>query len=408
MAAIDVAPSRRRRLSAREFVFNRADRFLPPSQGGAELTGSEALRLRTGIVIAWLGVICASCTGTLYVYLGSPISGIAIAGVAVPLLFLHLAVRRGLSLTILGNIFTTGAWLMTFVVAARTGGFQSPALVWSFIHPITTYVACGKRSAQIWAVLCTSQVGVFFVFEQVGVHFTEDLALTTVTVLRAVGFVGCILTNIGLIAAIEGVRVASQEAMDQANRTIERERILGDMHDGVGSQLLGLIIQVRARKIDDQDLLHGLTNCLDDIRLIVDSLDPIERSFNVAMGEFRSRLEPKCSAAGITLDWALDPALPLSPEQTLQVLRAVQEMTTNAIRHSRTTALSVTMRAEASSRRAAIIVRDYGTGIDESMPRRTGRGMTSLRTRAQRLGGAISIEPAAPGTRVTLRFPLAG
>ena len=225
---------------------------------------------------------------------------------------------------------------MTFVVAARTGGFQSPALVWSFIHPITTYVACGKRSAQIWAVLCTSQVGVFFVFEQVGVHFTEDLALTTVTVLRAVGFVGCILTNIGLIAAIEGVRVASQEAMDQANRTIERERILGDMHDGVGSQLLGLIIQVRARKIDDQDLLHGLTNCLDDIRLIVDSLDPIERSFNVAMGEFRSRLEPKCSAAGITLDWALDPALPLSPEQTLQVLRAVQEMTTNAIRHPRT------------------------------------------------------------------------
>jgi signal transduction histidine kinase len=35
-----------------------------------------------------------------------------------------------------------------------------------------------------------------------------------------------------------------------------------------------------------------------------------------------------------------------------------------------------------------------------------GRGLTSLRTRAQRLGGTLTVEPADPGTAVTLRFPL--
>ncbi len=394
------------RRSARDFVVDQASRYLPEPQKGQVFNAQDIVRLRTGIIIAWLGVVGASCTAVLYAYLGSPISGVAIAGVAAPLLFLHLAVRRGMSLTILGNGFTTAALLMTFIVAARTGGFQSPALVWSFIHPITTYVACGKRSAQVWAVLCTTQVGIFFLLDQLGMQAAQDLTANTVTVLRATGFIGCILTNIALIAAIEGVRVASQEAMDQANRTIERERILGDMHDGVGSQLLGLIMQVRAKKIDDERLLHGLSSCLDDVRLIVDSLDPIERSFDVAMGEFRSRLEPKCAAAGITLNWVMDGTLPATPTQTLQILRAVQEITTNAIRHSHTDTLDVVLGRESESR-AGIHVRDYGTGIDPSTVRRTGRGMTSLQTRAQRIGGTLTIEPATPGTRVTLEFPIA-
>ena len=303
MSVVGITSSIPQRLSIREIALNHADRFVPRTVDGQELPFQEALRLRTGIVIAWLGVVLSASTALLYAYIGSPISGLAIGAITVPLLFLHLAVRRGTSLTTLGNAFTTGAWLMTFVVAARTGGFQSPALVWSFIHPITTYVACGKRSAQVWALLCTGQVATFFTLNQLGLQAAQDLAPSTATVLRAAGFIGCILTNMALIAAIEGVRVASQEALDHANRTIERERILGDMHDGVGSQLLGLIIQVRARKIDDQRLLHGLTSCLDDVKLIVDSLDPLERTFDVAIGEFRSRLEPKCAAAGISGIW---------------------------------------------------------------------------------------------------------
>ena len=204
MSVVGITSSIPQRLSIREIALNHADRFVPRTVDGQELPFQEALRLRTGIVIAWLGVVLSASTALLYAYIGSPISGLAIGAITVPLLFLHLAVRRGTSLTTLGNAFTTGAWLMTFVVAARTGGFQSPALVWSFIHPITTYVACGKRSAQVWALLCTGQVATFFTLNQLGLQAAQDLAPSTATVLRAAGFIGCILTNMALIAAIEG------------------------------------------------------------------------------------------------------------------------------------------------------------------------------------------------------------
>ena len=394
----------------REVALRYAERYVPNGEGGKPLPYQDALRLRTGIVIAWLGVLCTSSTAILYAYLGSPVSGAAIAAMTVPLLLLHLAVRRGLSLTILGNAFTVAAWVMTFVVASRTGGFQSPALVWAFIHPITTYVACGKRSAQVWAGLSALQVAAFFAFDQLGFRTAQDLAPTTSTVLRAVGFIGCILTNMALIAVIEGVRVASQAAQDEANRTIERERILGDMHDGIGSQLLGLILQVRAKRIDDERLIHGLYSCLDDVRLIVDSLDPIERPFEVSLGEFRSRLEAKCAAAGIDVQWSVDlTGVHITPEQTLQIQRALQEMSSNAIRHAHSERIDVTVRPtqhEGQKRNFEVVVRDYGVGFDRAQLPRTGRGMTSLQTRAQRLGGSFSVEGVSPGTQMTVRFPL--
>ena len=258
----------------------------------------------------------------------------ALSALAIALLFVPAGIRRGFSLTILGNVFTAATWLITFVVALRTGGFQSPALVWAFIHPITTYVACGKRSAQVWAALSVTQVSAFYVFDQLGMQSADDLKASTLTVLRLAGFIGCILTNTSLIAVIETVRRASQAAQDEANRTLERERILGDMHDGIGSQLLGLILQVRAKRIDDERLVHSLCSCLEDVRLIVDSLDligPVAGAFEVS-------------------------------------------------------------------------VRDYGIGIPKQPSSTAGRGMTSLQTRALRLGGSFAVTPVAPGTLAKLRF----
>jgi signal transduction histidine kinase len=213
-----------------------------------------------------------------------------------------------------------------------------------------------------------------------------------------------------VLAGTEGVKRISREATDRANRAAERERILGDMHDGVGSQLLGLMIQVRAKRIDDERLLRGLGDCLDDLKLIVDSLDPAERPFAVAIAELRTRMEPRCDAVGVELNWSIDDEpWPVNAEQTIQILRALQEMTNNALRHSHTDRIDVCLhRIPESNDRFEVGVRDYGTGFDLALVSRSGRGMTSLRTRAQRLAGELIVEPESPGTMVSLRFSLPG
>ena len=82
-----------------------------------------------------------------------------------------------------------------------------------------------------------------------------------------------------------------------------------------------MMIQVRAKSIDDERLLQGLEQFLDDLRLIVDSLDPLDRPFEVSLAELRGRIEPRCDAAGIELTWTpheRDTPLSIDPEQALR------------------------------------------------------------------------------------------
>ncbi len=394
------------RSSVRQRVLSVAERYIPPDQRNDDQLDA-AHRTRTGILIAWLGIGLTTSSALLYAVLGSPLSAAAIASIGVFLSVVHLAIVRGVPLVVIGNAATALTWLVTFVVASRTGGFNSPAIVWSFFHPVTTYVACGRRSASVWSVLSAAQIAIFFTVDRLGYTGAQDLSTAAVYPLRAAGFIGCIVANVLLIASIEGVRTASQAAVDRANRSVERQRILGDMHDGVGSQLIGLMIQARAKKIDDDRLLASLGSCLDDLKLIVDSLDPGDGSADVALAELRARVGPRFEAAGIDLTWTqVGPRLDLPAEGLLQLLRALQEMTSNALRHSGARRVHVSMSTgHHDPAQCTIEVRDDGIGFDP-VQRRSGRGLASLHQRARRLGGSVSFEDARPGTIVRMEFPL--
>lgn len=399
-------PSTSIRSALRQRALSAAERYIPPAQRNDDQLDA-AHRTRTGILIAWLGIGLAGSSAVLYGVLGSPVSAAAIGSIAVMLSVVHLAIFRGVSLLAIGNAATALTWLVTFVVASRTGGFNSPAIVWSFFHPVTTYVACGRRSATVWSVLSASQIAVFFSVDRLGYTGAQDLSSAAVYPLRAAGFIGCIIANVLLIASIEGVRAASQAAVDRANRSVERQRILGDMHDGVGSQLIGLMIQVRARKIDDDRLLSSLGACLDDLKLIVDSLDPGDGSSDVALAELRARVGPRFEAAGIELLWDhVGPSLDLPAEELLQLLRALQEMMSNALRHSGARRVHIRLDTSGDDRGQCVVeVGDDGSGFDIGQ-RRSGRGLASLHQRARRLGGSVSFHDARPGTVVRIEFPL--
>lgn len=194
----------------------------------------------------------------------------------------------------------------------------------------------------------------------------------------------------------------------EAERTLvtERGRIMSDVHDGIGSQLLGLLIQARAPTARTDNLVDGLQSALDDLYLVVDSLDATEGSLETALATFRARLLPRCEAAGVTLKWEIDSLqgnTKLSPTAILQVCRILQEAISNAMRHGKARTIALTASREGTQH--VLVVTDDGTGFDTANPRAGGRGLANMRKRAASIGATLDLASSPAGT--TLRLALA-
>jgi signal transduction histidine kinase len=185
----------------------------------------------------------------------------------------------------------------------------------------------------------------------------------------------------------------------------ERERLVRDMHDGLGGQLVALLSLSRSGAADARVLEAGLADALLDLRLVIDSLDVAGEDLAVGLGMLRARLDPRLRAAGLALHWdlgALPGGLRLGPEAVLHVLRILQEAVQNALKHARASALWVEARHDVG--RVRVSLRDNGCGLPA--PLDEGRGLRHMRRRAERVGATLNLEPAGPGTRVTLLLPL--
>ena len=184
----------------------------------------------------------------------------------------------------------------------------------------------------------------------------------------------------------------------------ERARIMRDMHDGIGGQLLGLVLQAKANKLSGDSLVQGLEESLADLRVIVDSLEQGDGSLATVLGAFRARIEPRVEAAGAQLIWEIGDvgdAQVFGPDKALQLYRILQEACTNALKHGQPDRIAVTLARSDSG--IELSLSDNGRGFDPSTAQ-AGRGLSNMRYRAERIGAQIRIVSSAAGTRVSLQL----
>jgi len=190
----------------------------------------------------------------------------------------------------------------------------------------------------------------------------------------------------------------------------ERQRIMQDMHDGLGSQLLSSLMLVERGAISKEEVAQVLRESIDDMRLAIDTLATEDADLLAALGNLRFRMDPRLKAAGIELQWDardLPVELEIVSEAVLPILRIVQEALTNAIKHSQANIVRVTLAVEHDglAQWLAIRVADNGRGLPPESPR--GRGLANMRTRAGRIGATFSVESLhGGGTVVALRYRL--
>ncbi|MCO5975684.1 sensor histidine kinase [Ideonella oryzae] len=187
---------------------------------------------------------------------------------------------------------------------------------------------------------------------------------------------------------------------------LERQRLVRDMHDGLGSNLMSALVLAEQGRLSRDAVTGLLRECLDDLRLVIDSLEPIGNDLVTLLALLRHRLARRLEAAGLNLVWAVDDLPPLdwlTPPEALQVLRIVQEVLNNVLRHAHARQVRIAISRQPEGVRVAI--EDDGIGFDPALTM-PGRGLRHLRERAARLGGRLRID-SRPGLGTCVQLDLA-
>lgn len=192
-------------------------------------------------------------------------------------------------------------------------------------------------------------------------------------------------------------------------RMAERIDLVRNLHDGMGATLVNniAVLEHGERKVPAGRFLSILKELREELRLIIDTTtgaQPADRSLAEWIAPPRSRLTLLCENRGIKCSWRLDEAenhiLPFA--QSLDIMRVVQEGVTNALRHGEASEIEVAL--VASGARLTLIIMDNGRGFDPACLRDEGLGLSSMASRAARLGGSLDILSTREGTAVILEF----
>ena len=203
--------------------------------------------------------------------------------------------------------------------------------------------------------------------------------------------------------------LAAAALRDQEAQTAiqtERARIMRDMHDGMGGQLLSLLVQTRDPNTPRAELEEAVEAAIGDLRLLVDSLDSVGDSLDIALAIFRDRMTPRLRAAGVTFEWhneLIHPTAGHSPSVTLNVYRILQEAITNALRHADAKKISISIAPAKTPDFITIMIKDDGHGLSDAAI--MGRGLSNMRRRAHEIGGQLAIKSDANGTSISLAVP---
>jgi signal transduction histidine kinase len=187
----------------------------------------------------------------------------------------------------------------------------------------------------------------------------------------------------------------------------ERRRILADMHEGLGASLGRLVRHAHSGGADRASIERRIQDAIQELRVAVDALQPHEGDLAAVFGSLRYRLDSLIREAGVHLVWEvgeLPEVAGLAPATVFAIQRILLEAFTNAVKHSGASHINFTASAR-GPRGITIRIEDDGKGFDaQHVP--ASFGLSSMQTRAGRIGGAVEIRsrPGA-GTVVQLDLP---
>jgi len=218
-------------------------------------------------------------------------------------------------------------------------------------------------------------------------------------------------------AAIEGIRLASRER--ELAIAEERNLLAQELHDSIAQSLAFLNLQVqllrrslagpRTAEVSEtlSAIQSGVQESYADVRELLTHFRTRTGEGDVELG-VRSLVARFERQAGVSASVRVDGiALPLAPDDQLQVMHILQEALSNVRKHARAKAVEVEVHRGPGY---LFVVRDDGLGFDPARAPGQGDehvGLRIMRERAERIGATIAITSApGRGTEIALRVPM--
>jgi signal transduction histidine kinase len=353
--------------------------------------------------------------------LGAAAGIVASASVGVPMLLATLGGDDPGALWWVAYLLHLGAFLLTnrspddrpswlgdrpvlaVMVASGSLAFAiAPALGFiAVLLVITTAVAAFVVPIRVTIAILVGQTALIAV-ATAGVTDAPDIVILTTLVYAAfqafaVALVSSRQREAAARSELEVVNAelrAANALLDVSSRSAERVRIARDLHDLVGHQLTALALELevathqpaapaeehvlRARSIAKQ-LLASVREAVGDLRV--------------------RRIELRDALAAVVADLPrpyvhldVDEHLEVDDDTAIALVRCVQEIVTNALRHAEASNLTIVIDRRADGR-IHLSATDDGRGTHAVEP---GHGLTGMRERIETLGGAIRFS-SGPG-----------
>jgi len=263
------------------------------------------------------------------------------------------------------------------------------SVLWVLAQTVLLCIVHGVR----WGWIGVASLGVSYFGFQMFVLFTAHLAVQES---RARG---------QLEAAMNELR-ATQTLLEDTSRLNERLRISRDLHDVVGHHLTALSLNLEIASVSES--------------LRLEHVHKAQALSKLLLSEVRDTVSQMRGGAGLDLKKALSalvrdvPALEVQlelpenlrleePLKAQIVLRCVQEILTNTLRHAQASHLWLRIICEADQ--LEVFARDDGQGIAPDALE--GNGLRGMRERLLEVGGQLEVDSTAlEGTRLHFGFPL--
>jgi PAS domain S-box-containing protein len=187
----------------------------------------------------------------------------------------------------------------------------------------------------------------------------------------------------------------------------EQRRIAQEIHDGLGQELTGLALSVRALanraqkerdviSVDLDQLALLATSCIQDAHRIVQGLSPLTN----ADGNLDAALEllaQRSSLSGTKVKFRSRHELPLAVDLKMRnhLYRIAQEAVHNALKHSGAKTIDIELWSRPGDLRLSVI--DDGQGPAAEVQKGSGLGMRTMRFRASAIGGRLIITRGVNG-----------
>ena len=219
-------------------------------------------------------------------------------------------------------------------------------------------------------------------------------------------------------AALAVVNAQRTERARELSVAEERARLARELHDSVTQTLFSLTLAAESAAAMAEAGGAGLAEQLGrvrelartgltEMRSMVETLRPVDVGTDGLAGTLRKRVELLRRVHDVRLSLrARGPARLQDRTVEREVLLVASEALANALQHAEASAIEVTL--DTGGEAVRLVVADDGRGFDLPGTLRQSRrlGLTSMRERAEALGGTVHVDTApGTGTRVTLEVP---